>query len=89
MELAIKIVIGLLCVPLTGVGAVAMFAPAKIIPTLGLEPDGSHGLSEIRGVIGGFLLSTAVLLVLGLTKKTPCGSLPQQYWWGWPSLAEL
>ena len=66
MDLAIKILIGLLSVPLAGLGMKTMFMPKSMVEKMGVEPHGAHGLNTMRADIGGLLLSSAALLVLGL-----------------------
>ena len=69
MNTAIKVVIGLLCLPLLALGFAAMFAPTAVIDTFGVEPVGGLGLNTIRANVAGVLLGTAAMLVLGLWRR--------------------
>ena len=66
MDLAIKVLIGLLCVPLLGLGLKSMFKPASMLGDLGFAAPGAVGLNTIRGMLGGLLLACVVMLVSGL-----------------------
>ena len=68
MDLALQVIIGLLCVPLTGLGMKSMFVPARMVDDLAVDPRGVAGLSTIRGVVGGLFLSSVAMLVLGLVQ---------------------
>lgn len=67
MELPLRILIGLLCIPLTALGIRSMFVPKSMGEAQAIAPDGAAGLNTIRGLIGGFFLGCVAMLVLGLT----------------------
>lgn len=67
MELTLNILVGIAALMLTGLGAVSMFAPRRMIANFGLEPVGELGLSTLRSVIGGLFLASVALLIIGLT----------------------
>ncbi|MEV0947331.1 MULTISPECIES: DUF4345 family protein [Rhodococcus] len=66
MELAMRIIVGLLAVPLVALGLRSMFMPTNMGEAVGLSPVGIPGLSEIRSVLGGFFLACVTMLVVGL-----------------------
>jgi hypothetical protein len=66
MDLALQILIGVLCVPLTLLGVRCMFAPMGMLGELGLQSSGAVGLNTVRGMMGGLLLGSVAMLVLGL-----------------------
>lgn len=66
MELALQIVVGVLCLPLSVLGLRSMFKPKGIGEAMAITPEGAAGLSTIRGVLGGFFLASVSMLVLGL-----------------------
>jgi hypothetical protein len=66
MDLALKILLCLFCVPLLGLGIKVMFKPSSMLDDLGLAPPGAVGLNSIRGMLGGLLLASVVMIVLGL-----------------------
>jgi hypothetical protein len=71
MNKVIKVIIGLLCIPLLALGAKAMFDPTGMIEQLAVDPQGLHGLNTIRGDIGGYMIGVAFMMIAGLwTKNT-------------------
>ncbi len=66
MELALKVLISLFCVPMLAFGVKAMFKPTSMEEHLGVEAKGLPGLSTIRGVAGGMFMGALALLLLGL-----------------------
>ena len=66
MDMAIQILVGVLGLPLVVLGARIMFAPAGMLGELGVEAPGPVGLNTVRGAVGGLLLSSAVMIGLGL-----------------------
>lgn len=65
MELTLQILVGLATLMLTGLGAMSMFAPQRMVKNFALEPIGTAGLSTIRSVIGGLFLASVAMLVYG------------------------
>jgi hypothetical protein len=69
MEKGIRIALGILCLPLLGLGLAAMFHPAAVLVKFAVEPQGAAGLNTIRGVMGSILLGSGIFMVLGLKTK--------------------
>ncbi len=69
MNKAIKIVIALLCLPLLALGIATMFNPTGMLDKFAVEPEGIHGLNTIRADIGGLLLGTVFMMVMGLWRN--------------------
>jgi hypothetical protein len=69
MSRAIKISVVILCLPLLVLGLGAMFNPMAMLERFAVEPDGIHGLNTLRADIGGLLLGTAVLMLLGVFRN--------------------
>ena len=68
MQIAIKIVVGLMAVLFVVLGFGAMFNPAGAPAQFGLEALGITGLSTLRGDIGGMFLASAVMLGWGILR---------------------
>lgn len=68
MDTALKVLIGLVCVPLLVGGAKVMFDPTSMLERLAVDPQGAAGLSSIRGAIGGLMIGSAVMGVIGLVR---------------------
>lgn len=66
MDMAIQIAVGLFAIPLTLAGLVGLFKPELLFGRLGLAPEGPLGVNSIRGLAGGFLFSSGVMMWLGL-----------------------
>lgn len=66
MNKAIRIFIGLLCLPLLALGLGAMFNPVGMADRFGVAPQSIHALNTIRGDLGGLLLGTVLMIVMGL-----------------------
>ncbi len=66
MELTMRILIGVLCLPLSALGLRSMLAPKRMAEAQSIAPEGVAGLNTIRGVLGGLFLSCVAMLVLGL-----------------------
>ena len=69
MKLPLKIVVGLLAIPLLVGGAKAMFDPTALIDRIGVAPSGVVGLSTIRGALGGLLMGSGAMILTGLIRK--------------------
>ncbi len=66
MDLTMQIIVGVFGVTFAALGVRSMFMPKNMAESRGLSPTGIAGLTEIRGVFGGFFLACATMLVLGL-----------------------
>ena len=66
MELALRILIGVFCLPLAALGLRSMFTPQSMGEAQSIAPEGAAGLNTIRGVIGGFFGACVTMLALGL-----------------------
>ena len=65
----LKIIVGLMGIPLMILGLGAMFAPAEMLEKLAVIPQGLHGYSTIRGDIGGLLVGSASMVFIGLWRN--------------------
>ena len=61
-----SVLVGLICLALSGLGVMSMFAPKKMVKNFAIEPQGSAGLNTIRGVIGGLFIAGLAMLIAGL-----------------------
>lgn len=66
MDTALQIAVGLFAVALTVGGFVALFKPQRLLGPLGLSPEGPVGMNSVRGLAGGFLFSSGLMMALGL-----------------------
>lgn len=71
MSRIITIVAGLASLPLMLGGLVIMFDPTSVLGRLALTPDGAAGLNTIRGMVGGFLVASALMIVVGIVRRAP------------------
>ncbi len=69
MDRALKIALVLVAVPLLIGGSAIMFSPHSFVDKMGLAPSGPVGLNSMRGAIGGMVLGSGVMLVLGLVRR--------------------
>ncbi len=69
MQIAIKVVVGLIALLLLVMGFNLMFDPADSALGFNVTPIGIDGLSTLRADLGGMFLASAVLLVLGLVQQ--------------------
>lgn len=74
MNKFIKILIGLLSIPLIVLGVAAMFNPTMpmILEKFSVIPEAANsinGLNTIRSIVGGLLLGSGVLMLIGLFLK--------------------
>ncbi len=69
MDKALRILIGIVSVPLLLGGTKIMFDPAGMAGVLGLTVDGNVGLSTLRGAMAPVLLGSGLLLLFGAIKK--------------------
>ncbi len=68
MQIAIKVVVGLMAVLFLVLGLGVMFDPASAPEQFGIESLGIVGSSTLRGDLGGMFLGSAVLLVWGIVR---------------------
>jgi hypothetical protein len=66
MNKAIKVLLGLLCVPMLATGLLTVFSPMEMLEHYGVDPVGSHGLNTMRGALGGMQVAMVVGMVIGL-----------------------
>ena len=69
MQIAIKVVVGLMALLFLFMGVNLMFDPVGGAPGFSLTPLGADGLNTIRGDLGGMFVTAAVLLVLGIIQQ--------------------
>ncbi|MEM7158508.1 MAG: DUF4345 family protein [Myxococcota bacterium] len=69
MDRVLKVLLGLISLPLLGGGLAIMFAPESMAAKTHVLPDGVVGLNSIRGAIGGLLVGSGAMLVTGLVRK--------------------
>lgn len=71
MEKALKIIIGLFALMLLVIGLKTMVFPMEMIEKFGLDPIGTNGLNTVRGLVGGLLLGSSLMIITGIrTGKT-------------------
>ena len=68
MQIVAKIIPGLVALLFLSMGLNALFDPMGAALQFGVEPQGSLGLSTLRGDLGGMFLTCTVLLGLGVWK---------------------
>lgn len=71
MKTTIKILTGLVGLFILVNGLAFMFKPELVMAHSAITGNGSFGLSTIRGLIGGSMLMTAVIILLALIKSKP------------------
>jgi hypothetical protein len=71
MKIGIKILVLLVCVPLIVLGSKAMFFPTSTFELFDIKPIGIYGLNTIRADIGGILLGSALMILVGVFKNNP------------------
>ena len=69
MELAVRVLVGLIGLPLLALGLKSMFRPVSMLDDLALDPRGAAGLNTVRGVIGGLFLACVAMIGLGLLQS--------------------
>ena len=70
MQIAIKVVVGLIALLLLFMGVNLMFIdPAGAAAGFNVTPLGADGLNTLRGDLGGMFVSGGVLLVLGIIQQ--------------------
>ena len=68
MQIALKILVGLIALLLLFMGVSAMLAPSGAAVNFGVTPEGIVGLSTLRGDIGGMFVAGGVMLTLGILR---------------------
>jgi hypothetical protein len=68
MQIAIKIVVGLMTLLFLWLGFGVMFNPASAPAQFGVEALGITGSSTLRGDLGGMFVGSAVLLAWGILR---------------------
>ncbi|MBU6340497.1 MAG: DUF4345 family protein [Bacteroidetes bacterium] len=69
MKSLIKILALIASLPLLGLGLASMFAPASMYEMLNLKPEGTFGINTVRSDIGGMLISSAIMIWIGIWKQ--------------------
>ncbi|NNC98953.1 MAG: DUF4345 family protein [Gammaproteobacteria bacterium] len=69
MKNTIKIAIVVVCLPLAILGFGAMFDPYPVADQFAIELLGTHGLSTMRGDVGGLLLGSVIMAIIGLWRN--------------------
>lgn len=75
MELTLNILVILVTVALTALGSLSMFAPKRMLANFAIAPEGVHGLSTVRAVIGGLFLASVGFLLFSLITGQTLGYL--------------
>ncbi|MFT5460297.1 MAG: hypothetical protein ACI9K2_006815, partial [Myxococcota bacterium] len=65
-DTALQIAVGVFAAPLTLGGVFGLFMPERLFGPLGLAPEGPVGMNSVRGLAGGFLFSSGLMMWLGL-----------------------
>jgi len=58
-----------LCIPLLALGFMCFFDPNGMTEKFGVMPQGINGLNTIRGIIGGLLVGSALMMIMGLWRR--------------------
>jgi hypothetical protein len=69
MKIGIKVLVLVFSAPLIILGVLAMFVTTSHIEMFHLQSIGVFGSNTIRGVIGGLLLGSAFMMILGVLKN--------------------
>lgn len=70
MDTALKIAILVLALPLLFAGAGIMFNPEAFLVRLAVSPEGVVGLSTVRSVAGGLLLTSGAMMAYGVLRRS-------------------
>ncbi len=68
MQIAIKVVVGLMAALFLVLGVGVMFDPTTAPAQFGVEALGPVGMSTLRGDLGGMFLGSAVMLAWGILR---------------------
>ncbi len=69
MTFLTKFLVAIGMLPLLGLGLASMFVPSVMYDILGLKTQNIYGINTIRSDIGGMLISSAIMIAIGLWKK--------------------
>ena len=69
MNNLIKILVVFSSIPLLVLGVRAMFAPSTTFELFDLDPRGVFGMNNIRANIGGLLIASALMILIGLWRQ--------------------
>lgn len=65
----LRVVVAASSLPLFGLGLGAMFVPDRMLDLLDLTPRGIYGYNTIRSDIGGLLIASGLLIIVGLLRR--------------------
>ena len=69
MKIAIRILVGLFCIPILVHGVQSMFNPlGYAVETFGVNPHGVHGMNTLR-YLGGLPLGMVIMMIAGLWSR--------------------
>lgn len=69
MKNSIKILVVISSIPLLVLGVKAMFAPTTMFELFDLDPRGVLGINNIRANLGGLLIASALMILIGLWRQ--------------------
>ena len=69
MKNVIKILLVISSIPLFVLGVKAMFAPMITLELFDLDPRGVFGMNNIRADLGGMLIASGLMIVIGLWRQ--------------------
>jgi len=69
MKNVIKVLVVISSIPLLVLGIKAMFAPTTVFELFDLDPRGVFGMNNIRADLGGLLIASALMILIGLWKQ--------------------
>ena len=69
MKIFIKLLVVISSIPLLVLGVKAMFAPATTFELFDLDPRGVFGMNNIRADLGGMLIASALMILIGLWRQ--------------------
>lgn len=69
MKTLIKILVVFSSIPLLILGVKAMFTPTSMIELFDLNPRGIFGMNTIRADLGGMLIASSFMILIGLLKQ--------------------
>ena len=69
MKNSIKILVVISSIPLLVLGVMAMFAPTTTFELFDLDPRGVLGMNNIRANLGGLLIASALMILIGLWRQ--------------------
>lgn len=67
--ISLRVVVTLSSLPLFCIGIGAMFVPSRMMDLVELAPRGTYGYNTIRSDIGGLLISSGMLILIGLWRR--------------------